>query len=60
MKTLAKRTKKKLTKCERERLFYEIVATVEAAIAIFVIGSILIATPICLIGGLVKLILNMM
>lgn len=50
--------KKKLTRYERERLCQEVVASIEAWFAILVLGALIIATPICIVGGLVELILK--
>ena len=57
MKDEVKKPKRKMTKCERERLCGEIVATVEAAVAIAVLGAIVLAVPMCVVMGIVKLIL---
>lgn len=54
-----KKTKKpKMTNIEREMLCGEIVAVVEAYVAILAIGALMIATPICVIGGIIELILR--
>jgi hypothetical protein len=58
MKHLFKR-KKKMTNIEREMLCGEIVAVAEAYLAIIVIGGLLIAVPICIIGGLVEFFLKL-
>lgn len=57
MKQLFKK-KKKMTDVEREMLCGEIVAVVEAYVAILVIGALMIATPICIVGGIIELILR--
>lgn len=56
MKQLKK--KKKLTRYEREMLCHEIVASAEAWFTILVIGALMIATPICIVGGIIELILR--
>ena len=58
MKQLFKK-KKKLTRYEREMLCHEIVASAEAWFAILVLGALMIATPICIIGGLVELFMKL-
>lgn len=56
---MKKRVKKpKMTDVEREMLCSEIVAVAEAYLAIIVIGGLLIAVPICAVGGLIELILK--
>lgn len=57
MKQMFKK-KKKLTRYEREMLCHEIVASAEAWITILVIGALMIATPICIVGGIIELILR--
>lgn len=58
MKQLFKRIKHRVTSPDFELLCGEIVAVVEAYIAIIVIGALMIATPICIVGGIVELILR--
>jgi uncharacterized membrane protein YedE/YeeE len=36
----------------------EIVAVVEAYLAILVIGALMVAAPICIVGGIIELILH--
>lgn len=48
-----------MTNIEREMLCGEIVAVAEAYLAIIVIGGLLIAVPICIIGGLVEFFLKL-
>jgi hypothetical protein len=57
MKDAVKKPKKKLTKYERERLCGEIVATVEAYIAIAIIAAMITLVPMCVIMGIAKLIM---
>lgn len=58
MKQLFKRIKHRLQRPDFEMLCGEIVAVVEAYVAILVIGALMIATPICVIGGIIELILR--
>ena len=57
MKQRVKKPKKKLTKYEREKLCGEIVATIEAYLAIAILGALILAVPMCVIMGIVKLIM---
>lgn len=59
MKQLFKRIKHRVTRPDFEMLCGEVVAVVEAYVAILVIGALMVATPICIIGGLVELFMKL-
>jgi uncharacterized membrane protein len=58
MKQLFKKIKSRVTRPDFEMLCGEIVAVVESYVAIIVIGALMIATPICVIGAIIELLLR--